>query len=355
MCAGPKGTVTRTQQFLRDERLGVMLRQSANRFWFRSRDRSALLARFDWIPSGDFKLTASAFNLRNAASTIVGFHNFYRHRPARVPRCMAMPPPLPPPKSQMQIKPVSNAVEIKISTVVAISAILHHADPHEIDAAMRAMTGGEDDFFEEELAVIDVGAIDPSGPPIDWSALVTLLRTYRLHAVAVRNAPPGLEAEIVAHGLTLDRSVRPRAASVASAPAPSPAPAEKVPAAPVAVSAPIATAQPSAAMIVDTPVRAGQRIYARGCDLIITAAVNNGAEVIADGSIHIYAPLRGRALAGANGNRDARIFAAAMEAELVSVAGIYRTFENGYPEALTGRAVQIRLIGDRLYLLATSS
>jgi len=103
-------------------------------------------------------------------------------------------------------------------------------------------------------------------------------------------------------------------------------------------------------MIIDTPVRAGQRIYARGCDLVVTAAVNNGAEIIADGSIHVYAPLRGRALAGASGDADARIFAMSMEPELVSIAGIYRTFENGFPADLAQHPAQIRLIGDKLDL-----
>jgi septum site-determining protein MinC len=105
-------------------------------------------------------------------------------------------------------------------------------------------------------------------------------------------------------------------------------------------------------MIVDTPVRAGQRIYARGCDLILTAAVNNGAEVIADGSIHVYAALRGRALAGASGNADARIFAASMEPELVSIAGMYRTFDEGFPKDLAQKPVQVKLVGDRLDLQA---
>lgn len=237
----------------------------------------------------------------------------------------------------MQKKPIAKAIEIKISTVVAISAILHQTDPVLLDAAMRDMTGGEADFFEDELAVIDMAAIDHSAMAIDWSALVELLRGYRLHAVAVRNAPVELEADILSHGLTLDRSARPRTA----APQPAPVPTQKA-------VAPTPVAAASGTMMIDTPVRAGQRIYARGGDLIITAAVNNGAEVIADGSIHIYAPLRGRALAGASGNTDARIFASVMEAELVSIAGIYRTFDNGYPEGLTQRAVQIQLVGDRL-------
>ncbi|MEC5217256.1 septum site-determining protein MinC [Actimicrobium sp. GrIS 1.19] len=242
----------------------------------------------------------------------------------------------------MQKNQTSKPIDIKISTVVAISAILHQTDPARLDAAMREMTGGESDFFEDELAVIDLSALNLADNRLDWPALVSLLKSYRLHAVAVRNAPAELEAEILANGLTLDRSARPR---VAEAPQPVRA----------AAPAPVASNPAATTMILDTPVRAGQRIYARGCDLIITAAVNNGAEVIADGSIHVYAPLRGRALAGASGNRDARIFAATMEAELVSIAGIYRTFDNGYPEGLGAHPVQIRLVGDRLDVLSIHS
>ena len=241
----------------------------------------------------------------------------------------------------MQKPPTRKAIEIKISTVVAISAILHQTDPAQLDAAMRQLTGGEADFFEDELAVIDVASIDPLGHAIDWPALLALMKSYRLHAVAVRNAPPAIEAEILAHGLMLDRSAKPRAVSA--------------PAAPPKKAPPAVPAPSGGTMVIDIPVRAGQRIYARGCDLVITAAVNNGAEVIADGSIHIYAPLRGRALAGASGNQDARIFATLMEAELVSIAGIYRTFENGYPDGLTRRAVQIRLVGDRLDVHSVNS
>ncbi|MBQ5949402.1 septum site-determining protein MinC, partial [Massilia sp. ST3] len=103
-----------------------------------------------------------------------------------------------------------------------------------------------------------------------------------------------------------------------------------------------------AAMIIDTPVRAGQRIYARGADLIITAVVNNGAEIIADGSIHVYASLNGRALAGASGDAGARIFALSMQPELVSIAGVYRTFDDGFPNDQARQPTQVRLVGDRI-------
>lgn len=257
-------------------------------------------------------------------------------------------------------------IEIKISTVVAVSAILHEADLAVLDAAMRDMTNGDADFFDDEFAVIDVGALE-SDTAIDWPAVAALLKSYRLNAVAVRNAAPEMAPHILAAGLSLDGSMKPRvevAPEVAPAyAAPEQAEIDLEPAADsvateIAAQAEVAapSVAPAAAypavtrtMIVDTPVRAGQRIYARGADLIVTAAVNNGAEVIADGSIHVYAPLRGRALAGANGDTDARIFTLSMEAELVSIAGMYRTFEHGSERAQ--QPTQIRLIGDRIDML----
>ncbi|MYM29147.1 septum site-determining protein MinC [Duganella sp. CY15W] len=241
-------------------------------------------------------------------------------------------------------------IEIKISTVVAVSAILATADRIALDAALAEMTGGTADFFEDDLTVIDVAAVPAGGDPIDWGGLIALLKKYRLNPVAVRNAPPEMAADIAAHGLSLETaSAKPREEE----PAPKPVPVSTAAPAPVAVVA--AQAQPPAAashgtdvMIIDTPVRAGQRIYARGCDLVVTAVVNNGAEIIADGSIHVYNTLNGRALAGASGNAQARIFALNMSPELVSIAGVYSTFEDGFPQEYARSPTQIRLVGDRI-------
>lgn len=255
-------------------------------------------------------------------------------------------------------------IDIKISTVVAISAILHETDPAALEQALKDMTGGVSDFFEDEFAVLDVGTLETEAAAgIDWSALVALFKKFRLNTVAVRNAPEDLHAGIVAHGLAIDSGAatggpaNARAqenammASVAAA-APAPQPQAEPEPAPAPAPAPQAAPAPAArTMIVDTPVRAGQRIYARGADLVIMAAVNNGAEIIADGSIHVYAPLRGRALAGASGNTEARIFTASLEAELVSIAGVYRTFENGHPAEIAGKQVQVRLNGERIDVL----
>ena len=278
-------------------------------------------------------------------------------------------------------------IEIKISTVVAVSAILATADRIALDAALAEMTGGTTDFFEDDLTVIDVATLPAGSEPVDWAGIIALLKKYRLNPVAVRNAPPEMAAEIAAHGLSLETATKPRADEVDAAPAKAaakaaaaPAPAQATPAAPSAPApasasntatasnkTPAAMAAANAApategfpgnagvMIIDTPVRAGQRIYARGCDLIITAVVNNGAEVIADGSIHVYNTLHGRALAGASGNAEARIFAMTMSPELVSIAGVYRTFEDGFPAEFARSPAQIRLIGDRIDILSVNS
>jgi septum site-determining protein MinC len=248
----------------------------------------------------------------------------------------------------MSKSPIRKPIEIKISTVVAVSAILNSADAPALDAALREMTGGVADFFEDDLTVIDVAALAGKGAGIDWASLIALLKKYRLNAVAVRNASEAMHGAILAHGLSLDSGAKARAAPPAAA-VPTPLAVTAAPA-PAAV-APVA----SGAMIIDTPVRAGQRIYARGCDLIIMAVVNNGAEIIADGSIHVYSALHGRALAGASGNAQARIFALSMAPELVSIAGVYRTFEDGLAPELARNPAQIRLVGDRLDILSVNS
>lgn len=102
---------------------------------------------------------------------------------------------------------------------------------------------------------------------------------------------------------------------------------------------------------VDGQVRSGQQIYARNSDLVVFGSISPGAEIIADGSIHVYGVLRGRALAGANGHEQARIFVQDFRAELISVAGHYKVLEE-LPESLRGQAVQARLENDQLNMLA---
>ena len=121
---------------------------------------------------------------------------------------------------------------------------------------------------------------------------------------------------------------------------------------PEVASAPPPVIAPPATLIIDKPLRSGQQVYAKGGDLVVLAVVSFGAEVIADGNIHVYAPLRGRAIAGARGDTAARIFSTCMEPQLVSIAGIYRTTETALPADVLGKPAQVRLDGERLVVEA---
>jgi septum site-determining protein MinC len=117
-----------------------------------------------------------------------------------------------------------------------------------------------------------------------------------------------------------------------------------------APSHPPAEGQMAPTRVIDRPLRSGQRVYARGGDLVVLGLVSHGAEVIADGNIHVYGPLRGRAIAGANGDAEARIFAAAMEPELISIAGTYRTTDKPLADDVLGKPAQVRLDGDKMLI-----
>ncbi|NDI84643.1 septum site-determining protein MinC [Undibacterium crateris] len=256
----------------------------------------------------------------------------------------------------MQNSLTRKPIEIKISTVVAVAISLHEASIPVLAAALEEMTAGSPDFFDDEFAVIDVEAI--ADQSLDWDALIPLFKANGLNPVAVRHANEQDHAALRSHGLSIDVVNKPRSevettlsvpAAEVVAPEPEPEPT------PAPLPEPQIIIRNNPALVIDTPVRGGQRIYAKGADLIITAVVNPGAEVIADGSIHVYAPLRGRALAGATGNTEARIFALTMEPELVSIAGIYRTFENGFPDLAANHPVQVRLNGDSIEVSSVKS
>ena len=140
--------------------------------------------------------------------------------------------------------------------------------------------------------------------------------------------------------VTAPQGATPAAAPRPVAAQPNPAPAPAAPTADFRGSG-------RAAMLVTEPVRSGQRIYAEGADLIVTATVNPGGEVIADGNIHVYGALRGRAIAGAQDDPTARIYALNFDPELIAIAGYY-TVREGLGDAPIGRAVQVRLEGEEM-------
>lgn len=188
---------------------------------------------------------------------------------------------------------------------------------------------------------------------VDLAAIVVLLRTHRMQPVAVLGANGAEQAQALALGIALaPEHYEPSAQQTALRNERRIAPEVVTEVTREVIREVVVHAEAVKTMIVDKPLRSGQRIYAKGCDLVMLALVNHGAEVIADGSIHVYAPLRGKAIAGARGDVNARIFAASMEAELISIAGIYRTTENPLPDDVQGKSAQIRLDGEKLVMEA---
>lgn len=230
--------------------------------------------------------------------------------------------------------------QITYSSILAVTFKLHECNLESIEKEVRRITLGADDYFDHDPTLIDLTEFEHPQGDIDWPALLALLCSFRLRPVAVRGAAPNMEAAIREHGLSLDVHAKPQPPSAT----------EEAEAPPNNHAEEAAPATPRKSLIIDTPVRAGQRIYARDADLIVTESVNSGSEIIADGSIHVYAPLRGRALAGAKGDTSARIFTLSMEAELVSIAGVYNIFAEGFPAATRNKPMQIRLLGDRIDL-----
>jgi len=245
--------------------------------------------------------------------------------------------------------------EIKSATLPLIALVLKSADLDALARELEARYGDIPDFFDHDALVVDLSRLEPEAQggerqAVDFPALLELLWKYRLAPVAVHGARNELAAVAKAAGLfpAPDARIGTAAHSGSNAEAVAQTAVQAAAVQTPAVQTPV----PTGALVIDKPLRSGQQVYARGRDLVMLAMVNPGAEVIADGHIHVYAPLRGRAIAGARGNADARIFALGMEAELISIAGLYRTGEKPLLEAVWGKPTQVRLVsgseGNRL-------
>jgi septum site-determining protein MinC len=196
------------------------------------------------------------------------------------------------------------------------------------------------DFFAHDPLVIELSQLPADVTQLDFKGLLKLLRQYRLSPLVVKGGNKTLMAQALKSGLSAAPEVE-----VALTPKGKIETVVREVVKEIRVEVP-ATAPISAnAMVIDKPLRSGQQVYAKGRDLVILSMVNAGAEVIADGNIHVYAPLRGKAIAGAKGNADARIFTLCLEAELISIAGVYRTGDVPLPADVLGKATHIRLTG----------
>ena len=233
----------------------------------------------------------------------------------------------------------SSLLELRSAALTLVAVVLKTTDLSVLAQELTERVAATPGLFDNDPVAIDLSRVREACEPIDFGALLALLRSHHLVPVAVRGGNAGQMAAAAAAGLA-ELPEMPRAAR----------------AEPLVLTESVLEVQLPAPppLIVDKPLRSGQQIYARGGDLVVLALVSYGAEVIADGSIHVYAPLRGRALAGAKGDTSARIYTTCMQAQLLSIAGVYRTGEAAVPASLDGKAAQVMLDGDSLVVEALS-
>jgi septum site-determining protein MinC len=205
-------------------------------------------------------------------------------------------------------------------------------------------------FFRNAPVVIDLQNL-AEAPPFNMAELGRRLRQHQMVPIGVQNGTEEQNRAAVNAGWSIFPEGRhaplrepPPTASARAAQAPTP---EMVAGAPAVAENECEGGTGSPARLLTQPVRSGRQVYAHGGDLVVMSSISPGAELLADGHIHVYGALRGRALAGVSGDTTARIFCRSLEAELVSVAGFWRVREN-IPETLIGKPAQVFLEGDRI-------
>ena len=231
----------------------------------------------------------------------------------------------------------SSVFEIKGSSInlPAFRPLVH--DMAVLGEALQEKIQQAPEFFRDAPVVLDLHSIEGV---IDLVDLCTLLRSNGLVPVGVRGASDSLSAAAKQAHLAVFADTRHDVSPVAKI--------SSDPKVPAREPVPIPNQHPQT-RVIQQPVRSGQRIYAMGGDLVVLAPVSAGAEIMADGHIHVYGSLRGRALAGVQGDVNSRIFCMDLQAELVSVAGHYKVSENLDSE-VKGHPVQIYLSSNALII-----
>ncbi len=250
------------------------------------------------------------------------------------------------PVSPSAAKPTAatKSFEIKSAQLPLVALMVHTTDWQQLQHDLQAEFGpdGESaDFFEHDALVVDFSALPTDTPVSDIVPLLKTLRQCHLMPVAMR----GANAAWMQAAQTLGLCKAEPEVYHHNRPVP-PAPQAVQEVVREVVHEVVREVPGPGTLVVDKPLRSGQKVYARGGDLVLLAPVNPGAEVVADGNIHVYGTLRGKAMAGARGNVQARIFALNLDPELVSIAGVYRTSENPLAPEVRGKCAQVRLSDD---------
>jgi septum site-determining protein MinC len=244
-----------------------------------------------------------------------------------------------------------SAFEIRFGQVGLAQMRIRSTDAAAVQAQLTARVAAAPALFERAALCLDLSPLDHDVSAAELRAVLESIRRTGLLPVGLAHGTAAVDAlarELDLPVLTQFRAQQSYGAAVAAVKAASQQPTPAPTPAPVPTPAP-ATEEIVAipALMHHRPVRSGQRIYARHRDLVVTSAVGAGAEVMADGCVHVYGTLRGRAMAGVRGEVSARVFCHQFHAELVSVAGVFRVFET-IPPDLAGKPVQAWLDGDDL-------
>jgi len=262
------------------------------------------------------------------------------------------------------------AFKIKNANLPVLILHLKTPDIERVKTQLETRLKQMPDFFAHAPVVLGLADLAETDAVLDFADLLAFMRTNRMQAAGIVGGSPAQQEAAAKAGLGVipETPARPApAVETPPEPEPEPAPQEPGPVQPdlpgleveaepePTPSAPSAPAEMRPTLIIDKPVRTGQRIHAEGANLVVLAIVNAGAELIADGDIHIYAPLRGRALAGARGNTAARIYVQSMEAELVAIAGYFQVFDEGIPDEIRSKFSQVYLDGEKVVIKPMSS
>lgn len=239
--------------------------------------------------------------------------------------------------------------QLKGSTITVVVLEIHHYEPNSFSAQLKQKILKSPQFFANSPVLINVGKLTTTDASIDFSLLIKQCRELGLQPVGFKGGAQEFASAIAETGLA---SLPESSASIKS----------------VALDIPESTIQPDVesqveiktivqekivqrpSKVITRPVRSGQQIYAEGADLIVLSQVSEGAEVLADGNIHVYGALRGRALAGVYGDTEARIFCQHMDAELISVAGNFLLSES-LDDSVRKQSAQAYLEGDTLKII----
>ncbi len=236
---------------------------------------------------------------------------------------------------------ILEACDLRFGQVGIANARVRNADPDALRASLEVRVHEAPSLFQRAPVVVDLSFLAAQPADAEVAALLDAVREAGMLPVGLAYGDGATDELSRRLGLPLIAKFR---AAYERAEHSEPvdegsksAPAEAPPAVPAMA--------PKPALQHLHPVRTGQQVYAQSADLVVVGAVANGAEVLADGNIHVYGTLRGRAFAGASGDASARIFCSEFRAEIVSIAGHYRVFEE-LPREFAGRAVQVWLEHD---------